>query len=179
MMNIFKSKTEPFPNCIPMENTAEDTMLPSSSIDFIFCGNSYHWFDRDKVILEFKRIIKQNDDKNVVIATLSSCGGDGAGELFEIIERFMQPVKDRLQNHSSPFREDSFFIKEFNYVVYQDLNETLNGMLSGSFSPSPQDNCFDEYCRFIKAHFNKYSQNGKLKTDFRLSCSIGNVNDLV
>lgn len=56
MLKILKDKIGHYTNCIPLANTAENTCIESNIIDFIFCGNSYHWFERSKVIPEFKRI---------------------------------------------------------------------------------------------------------------------------
>ncbi len=38
--------------------TAEETTLPDHSVDFITAGQSFHWFDRARVRVEFARILK-------------------------------------------------------------------------------------------------------------------------
>lgn len=37
---------------------AENTKLPDKSVDFITCAQAFHWFDRAKTKIEFKRILK-------------------------------------------------------------------------------------------------------------------------
>ena len=119
----------------------------------IFCGNSYHWFDRARVVPEFKRILRESKHVNVVLANL----WHGAG---------------------SSFREDKFATKEFEYTIYQDWTMYLAGMLSASSSPNPGDDNFEEFCRSQQQHFERYSKDGKLETQFKITCEIGNVNDL-
>ncbi len=41
-----------------LHGEAEKTPLASKSMDFIVAGQSFHWFDREKAGLEFKRILK-------------------------------------------------------------------------------------------------------------------------
>lgn len=38
--------------------TAEETMLPDASVDFVTVGQAFHWFEQDKAREEFKRILK-------------------------------------------------------------------------------------------------------------------------
>lgn len=38
--------------------TAENTSLPSASVDFITAGQAFHWFDRGKCRVEFARILR-------------------------------------------------------------------------------------------------------------------------
>ena len=47
-----------YPSFISVGATAETTTLASNSIDLIVAGQSFHWFDRAAVKLEFKRILQ-------------------------------------------------------------------------------------------------------------------------
>ena len=38
--------------------TAEETTLPDRSVDFVTAGQAFHWFDRDRVGREFRRILR-------------------------------------------------------------------------------------------------------------------------
>jgi len=157
MRRILQARLSGFENCIVLGSCAEDTGIPAGAVDFIFCGNSYHWFGREQVIPEFRRILKPGADANVMIATL---GGPP-------------------ENQSPPFRPGVFIAKEFVYTLHQDWAMYLNGVLSASFSPNPGDEGFEEYCQSRQRHFERHGKDGKLKTEFMLSCMTGNVNDLI
>ena len=159
MFAIAEDRLSQFENCRLLGNTAEHTGIPSASIDLIFCGNSYMWFDRAKTIPEFRRILKPGGDANVLLATLYSLPG----------EPQQQP----------PFQDGMFAAREFVYTVHQDWNTFRSGMLSVSSSPNPDDACFDDYCTAVKQRFDKHSINEKLPTQFLLTCKIGSVNDLI
>ncbi|MGH2646744.1 MAG: class I SAM-dependent methyltransferase [Ginsengibacter sp.] len=53
-------------NFITIDGTAEKTTLQENSIDIIFCGQAFHWFNRNLARIEFERILK--DDGHIVLA---------------------------------------------------------------------------------------------------------------
>jgi SAM-dependent methyltransferase len=180
MMTILKRNLSRFSNCFPVLNTAENTGISTSSIDLIFCGNSYHWFERSRVIPEFKRIIKNNNKQtDIVIASLGPCDNVYTEEYLEIEKRFARSVPKRTSNTSDPFRTGAFVTKTFDYTVYNGFIEFLNGSLSSSYAPTPEEESFDPYCQALKSLFEKYSINGKLESRFQLSCKLGHVEDLI
>ena len=159
MMRLLKNNLSRFPNCISVASTAENTDIPASSIDLIFCGNSYHWFDRDRIIPEFKRILR--DGKSRLNIAITSLGTYNAPDM------------------ASPFKHGMFKEKIFEYTVYNGFMEFLHGSLSASYAPAQGDDRFEEYCESLRQTFEKHSVNGKLETRFRLSCMMGNVGSLI
>jgi ubiquinone/menaquinone biosynthesis C-methylase UbiE len=60
------------PNFISVDGSAEHSTLKGESIDVIFCGQAFHWFDRIPAKKEFTRILKKTghiilawNDRNV------------------------------------------------------------------------------------------------------------------
>lgn len=47
-----------YPRFSSLDATAEVTTLPDQSVDFITAGQSFHWFDRERVGREFARILR-------------------------------------------------------------------------------------------------------------------------
>jgi len=205
MMDILRKKTDGFANRILLPNRAEVTGIPDDSVDMIFCGNSYHWFDRVKTILEFKRIVKRNGAaKNIMIANLGADKTESENELYEELRRYQKNSPEetaRLKSHfhegdcianlkspfregdyitkiKSPFREGAYIKKDFKFNVNEGLDEFMHGILSASYSPSPFDTCYDDYRRVIENHFYKHCRGGKHTVVFTLSCMAGNVDDL-
>ena len=177
MRGILRDRLSGCANCIVLGNCAEDTGIPTGAADLIFCGNSYYWFDRARVVPEFKRILKSGEGANVVLAWLRGSPRKRE-ELHEALGRYAKPMDSR-HNESPPFREGAFETKDFEFTLYQDLAALMNGILSASVSLTPEDDCFEEYCQIIKRHFERYSKGGKLETKFKLTCMTGNVNDLI
>jgi len=49
--------TTPGPLTI-IDATAEATTLPDASVDIVAAGRAFHWFDKDRALAEFRRILK-------------------------------------------------------------------------------------------------------------------------
>jgi len=177
MRRIAQERLSRFPNCTVLGNYAEKTGIPTETVDLIFCGNSYYWFDRTRVIPEFKRILKPGGGANVVLAWQNG-SPKKSEELHESLGRYVKPMDGR-HDESPPFREGAFETREFEFTLYQDWGMFLNGSLSFSGSPNPGDGCFEEYCHILKRHFERYGNDGKLETKFKLICMIGNVEGLL
>ena len=47
-----------FANFITVDGSAEQTNLQDNSVDFITVAQAFHWFDRCKTKIEFKRVLK-------------------------------------------------------------------------------------------------------------------------
>jgi len=177
MRRILLERTGSYGNCTVLGNYAEDTGIPTGTIDLIFCGNSYYWFDRARAIPEFKRILKPSAGVNVVLAWL---GGSPrkSDKLYEALAAYRKPMDGR-HDESPPFREGAFEMRGFSFTLHRDWDGFLSGMLSASFSPNPGEDDFEGYCEIIKQHFERYSKNQKLETKFKLTCMTGNANDLI
>jgi ubiquinone/menaquinone biosynthesis C-methylase UbiE len=48
----------PAPQLEILDATAEATALPAASIDLVAAGRAFHWFDKDRALAEFRRILK-------------------------------------------------------------------------------------------------------------------------
>ncbi|EGJ28726.1 methylase involved in ubiquinone/menaquinone biosynthesis [Moorena producens 3L] len=48
------------------DGTAQQTNLPDASIDLVACFQSFHWFDPEPTLLEFRRILKPTGQLAVV-----------------------------------------------------------------------------------------------------------------
>jgi ubiquinone/menaquinone biosynthesis C-methylase UbiE len=41
-----------------IDATAEATALPDASVDLVAAGRAFHWFDKERALAEFRRILK-------------------------------------------------------------------------------------------------------------------------
>jgi len=173
MLRIADRNLKQYPNYVSYQKTAEDTGIETDSVDCIFCGNAYHWFDRKLVAPEFKRISRSNGI--VVIATLGGGGNPYDGELWKLYTKSVVVTKP---NESLPFESGTYVEKIFLYTVCETYDEFLHGSLSSSAAPSAADAAYRSFCEDIEALFNKYSRDGKLEMNMRLHCMIGSASDL-
>ena len=177
MLNIANKRLAAYPNYISFQKTAEATGIEANSIDYIFCGNAYHWFDRKLVVPEFRRILRKGG--KIVLTTLGGGSTFYDDELSEIINNFKKPAPKRNLDMSPPFKSGMFSEKVFTYEISQTFEEFLNGMLSASYSPSALDKEYEPYCKAMKELYDKYKVNDKLVGKMQLHCTIGNAEDLI
>ncbi|WP_199042510.1 class I SAM-dependent methyltransferase [Glycomyces salinus] len=69
---------------------AEDLPLPDSSVDVVTAGQAYHWFDRDRALPQFRRVLRPGgvfapiwnvrDESVDWVGALSAIIGSSAGE---------------------------------------------------------------------------------------------------
>ena len=174
MLNIANERLGSYPDYTSFQKTAEATNIKTASIDHIFCGNSYHWFDREKVVPEFQRILRT--DGKIVLTELSGGATLYEDELSEIINNFKKPIPN--MDRSPPFISGMFSEKVFFYDIFQTFDMFLHGMLSTSFTPSVFDMEYEPFCKAIQDLFNKYKINDKLAGTMRLHCVVGKAEHL-
>ena len=176
MLCIANKNLSKYQNYYSFQRTAEDTGIETNSIDCIFCGNSYYWFERCKVVPEFKRILRKNG-----IVVTSWIGNSGFKkydyEFSEIFGKYSKPVL-RKRYESPVFLPGTYQEKTFIYTVYQTMDEFLHGVLSESDSPAYGTDTYEPFCEKIKELFEKYSNNGKLETVFKAHCMTGSAENL-
>jgi ubiquinone/menaquinone biosynthesis C-methylase UbiE len=48
----------PMPQLEIVDATAEETTLPTAKVDLVAAGRAFHWFDKDRALAEFRRILR-------------------------------------------------------------------------------------------------------------------------
>ncbi|MCL2508783.1 MAG: class I SAM-dependent methyltransferase [Oscillospiraceae bacterium] len=177
MLALADQRLQAYPDYVSFQRTAEATGVDTSSVDHVFCGNSYHWFEREKVISELRRILRPNG--LIVIATLGGGSNPFDGEQGKISEAFKRTVPRGNPDVSPPFREGAFTEKIFFYTVHETFDELLHGYLSTSFMPSPGDAEYDLFSEAVRDLFHRYQNGGTLAAAMRLHCVIGRAENLI
>ncbi len=170
MRNAGEKILRKYTNFISVAGTAEETTLKDKSIDIIFCGQAFHWFDKPESKKEFDRILKNNGHLIFVWnsrSLKSEFQVEYENALFENIEEY------RLVNHRL-INEDE--IKEFfepkilsafkidNKQVF-NLEELMGRLKSSSYCPKSGQS-FDNLMRQIESIFNKYKSNNTIDFEY-------------
>lgn len=165
---------------VSIAKPAEDTGIKSNVVDYIVCGNSYDYFDRNLAKPEFKRILKKTGK---VIVTYYGQQNEKVSEEIEELnskyglkQTYTIPQKNR--DFSDIFTKDKFIEKIFEHKFSESYEDFIAGCLSSSHAPKPNTENYNLYCDGLKKIFNNNKTNEKLELTFRLKCLIGNVDDL-
>ena len=163
----------PHASCVHIiEATAEATTLPDHSIDLIAVGRAFHWFDKDRALPEFRRILKPGGWMHLVAVDRNRDTSDP--EFHDQIQAFEALL--------STYGTDYSYVRS-GYRSYEKMNNFLDGELrqeqihrtrpldwdtfrghtiSLSVAPKAGHPNHEAFMRELRRYFDIYSRNGIL-----------------
>ncbi len=158
------------------QGTAEDTGVPDGQADAVLSAQAFHWFDPDKALREFHRILKT--DGHVVLMWNERNEIDeftkGYGDLFR---RLPETAKVEMKRGiaGNPLLASKLFkdAARTNFPFFQRVD--LNGLLGRAFSASyaPRDGAAaDELRAGLTALFEQCQENGFADLQYETSVFI-------
>ncbi len=153
-------------NFVSVNGTAESTNLKSEIADLIFCGQAFHWFDREHCKKEFFRILKYGG--NIVLAW----------NFRRSKTRFLQDYEQILVNNLENYRNshhrniDDLEIQKFfspnqmhsgsldNEQTF-DLDGLKGRLKSSSYCPN-QGKEYESIMNQIEKLFEKYEEDNRI-----------------
>ena len=159
-----------FENYTGVNATAENTGLPSASVDCITVAQAFHWFDRSAFAKECRRILKPNG-KVFHICNRRDELTDVTKEHFNINKKYCPRFKGFSGGISSIDCEqfENFFsagscklqIFENNHL-FKTAEDFAGISLSSSYALRETDEGYGEYVAALKELFNKYAEENGL-----------------
>lgn len=155
------------------DGTAENTNLPSTSVDLVVCFQSFHWFDPKLTLLEFRRILKPTGRLAVVWNDR-----DRSDEFTQSYTRLVQiasnyhPAESRLVS-VDPLLASPLFpnvrCHTFAYRQELDLDGLIGRAMSVSYIPRSGLLC-SQLVSDLKELYNRSGdENGKVYLVYRTS----------
>jgi len=165
-----------------INGTSENTTLDNNSINTIVAGQAFHWFEREKTKVEFKRMLKPNG----MVVLLWNDRRTDTTDFLKVYEDFLQMFGTDYKevNHKNTQDKkifDEFFgkegFKEKNFYNYQDVDFTgLKGrVLSSSYMPGEGHKDYDFMISTLKKIFMRYQENGKVRLDYDTKIYYGQL----
>lgn len=169
-----------FGNFVSVNATAEETTLPDKSLDLVIAGQAFHWFDRVRARVEFKRILK-NGGWVVLIWNGFRL------ETSPLVRGYQQIVLNFGTDYQEVKREieglevESFFAPaecksaHFSFKQVFDFSGLKGRLMSASYAPEPSDPAFDEMIKDLRALFDANEVNGKVDFDYETEVYYGQM----
>ena len=169
-----------YPNFISINGAAESTTLPASTVDFVIAGQAFHWFDRTKARLEFRRILRR--EGWVVLIwnerLLDSTAFLRAYEELLLISGidYEQVRHDRGdQSIVDFFAPGSFIRANFANVQELDLEAFKGRVFSASYTPEPGHLNYKTMVEGLEKIFLKHSENGIVAFEYNTNVYFGQL----
>jgi ubiquinone/menaquinone biosynthesis C-methylase UbiE len=163
----------PAPQLEIIAATAEETTLPNALVDLVAAGRAFHWFDKDRALVEFRRILKPGGWVTLVAADRDRDSKDPA----------YRPQIDAYEQMMSDYGTDYTHVVRSGYRTYEQMDGFFDGELhrtqlpgvrqldwesfSGhakSLSVTPQSGHpnFESWERESRRYFDRYARHGVL-----------------
>lgn len=171
MRSAAKTFLGDYPSFISLDGTAENTNLPNDSVDYVIAAQAFHWFDQDKTLAEFKRILRPN---GVIALIWNERQLDTSPFLIEYEKLLLKFANDYTKVRHDNVNEKSladFFQTEFRRATFQNEQvlgfEGLKGrVLSSSYMPSETSENYVPMVAELRLLFAKHAESGKIKVSY-------------
>jgi ubiquinone/menaquinone biosynthesis C-methylase UbiE len=165
-------------NFISINGTAENTLLNDNSIDYITAAQAFHWFDIEKTIQEFNRVIKPGG--NLILAWNKRINEtDFLKRYEEILMLYANDYNEVNHNNLTDDQLSNCFSKmnKAYFDNYQDFdfNGLIGRVLSSSYCPLPGTEKYSIMEKELNAAFNKYSKNNLIRFSYKTEVLWGNI----
>ena len=161
--------------------TAEATALPDHSLDFITAGQAFHWFDRERVNVEFPRILKR---QSWIVLVWNERRVDSTPFLraYEELLQMYSPeyplVDHRLVEDDvidSAFPSIHFDLKSFENRQVFDFEGLRGRLLSSSYAPEAGHPNHAPMLGALAAIFDQYQVDGRVSFDYETRVYYGQL----
>ena len=151
-----------------MDGTAESSLVPSRSMDFVLAGQAFHWFDREKSRAEFKRILQP---EGVAVLVWNDRRIDTTPFLREYEALLKQFAIDYEKiNHKNiqdkavftAFFGGEFFAASFDNFQHFDFDTLMGRLNSSSYAPPKDHPNYALLAKRAKEIFAAYQANDKV-----------------
>jgi ubiquinone/menaquinone biosynthesis C-methylase UbiE len=171
MRNAAERLLADFPKFKPIKGTAEATTLPEQWVDFITAMQAFHWFDREKTKLEFRRILKQTGH----VVLIWNSRKKAATPFLDAYEQLLQQYAT---DYSAVRHEniDEGALRTFlgaTFTHHQLANQQIfdyagleGRLLSSSYVPPADHPNYQPMLRELKRIFERFNQNGAVPFDY-------------
>ncbi|HUK28032.1 MAG TPA: class I SAM-dependent methyltransferase [Candidatus Acidoferrales bacterium] len=178
MRSIAEANLSGYRNFRSVGASAESTMLPDSSVDYVTCAQSFHWFDRIRARKEFQRILKENGWV-VLVWNSRRTSTPFLRAYNEMVRR--KPFEQRAVHHEDLTDEIlSNFLGSHRTVKVPNIQdcdeESFKGrVLSASYSPLPGDTSYEELLSSLSELFERFQVNGRVRFEYDTEVYAGQL----
>ena len=168
------------PGFTSISGTAENTSLPEHSIDLVTAAQAAHWFDREKALREFQRILKP-------AGYLALLWNDRRLEATAFDRDYEQMLVNHGTDYADVKRLDegaSTFFGRFACELrvlpnFQDFDYlALEGrLLSSSYAPQPGHPSHVPMLVELRRIFDTYQSSGKVRMEYDTKLYFGQLMD--
>ncbi|PYV51074.1 MAG: class I SAM-dependent methyltransferase [Acidobacteria bacterium] len=169
-----------YPKFTSVNGTAEATTLPNESMDFVTAAQAAHWFNRDRSMPEFQRILRPGGYLVLIWNDRKMAGSRFNEEYERLVETYGTDYTEvkrlgRVVEGSEFFRE--FECQKRTVANYQDLDySAVEGrLLSSSYAPQHDEPSCALMLADLRRIFDQCQRNGLVRMDYDTNIYFGKL----
>jgi len=166
---------------LSIDATAEATTLADHSVNFVTAGQSFHWFDRERVGAEFARILR-SPGWAVLIWNERRIDSTLFLRSYEQLLRTYSPeygqVDHKLVDQNviqAAFPAVPFKLRSFENRQYFDLEGVMGRLMSSSYAPEAGHPNHAPMMAELTALFQKYQLSGQIVFEYDTRVNYGQL----
>lgn len=157
-----------YPQFTSVDGTSDATNLPDDAVDFVIAAQAFHWFDREKTRLEFRRILRENGFVALIWNERQLDTTPFLRGYEEILKKYGTDYENVRHDHLDEKIFEDFFRQDFSKKTFLNVQtvdfEGVKGrMLSSSYMPAEESDVFEPMIAELRALFEKCAENGKIQ----------------
>jgi len=158
-----------FPKFSSIEGTAEATTLEAQSLDFVTAAQAAHWFDRDRSLAEFRRILRPG---GYLVLLWNDRRVDARGfnqDYEQLVLQFgtdYAEVKRRDAAAAHYFREIPCSKRSLPNHQWMDFESLQGRLLSSSYIPQPGEPSYEAMISDLRRLFDAHQRDGMVRMDY-------------
>jgi len=169
-----------FPQFTSIAGTAEATMLPDHSVDFVTAAQAAHWFNRQPARAEFRRILKRGGWLGLLWNERLTDANAFLREYEELLLTYATDYEDvrheRTTDAVNEFFDPAAF-QERRFSMRQEFDyDGLEGrLLSSSYAPGPGHPNHAPMLRELRRIFDGHNSAGRVAFDYKTRMYFGQL----
>jgi SAM-dependent methyltransferase len=163
-----------------VDGTAETTGLADASVELVSAGRAMHWFDLERSMAEFRRILKPDGWVAIVAFGRTEFGHEQNEALEQVLREHSEDHADTHAGYEVYRRLNRYLARDFYHrqiISSMELDwQGLHGLvMSLSASPAREHPGYPAFERALRALFERYASDGRFKLQTRYWINLGRL----
>lgn len=168
-----------YPEFHSIAGTAEDTTLPSHSVDFACAAQAAHWFDREKARREFARILRPGGWA-MLIWNERCIDTPFLRDYEQLLLSYATDYQDVRHEHTTAsidyfFSPSPFQTRTFENRQQFDYDSLQGRLLSSSYAPQSDDPRHLSMLQELRRIFDLHNQKGRVVFEYKTRLYYGQL----
>lgn len=159
---------------------AEATTLPGASVDLVFAGQAFHWFDIERTRIEFARILRPPKRVALVWNTRLLDGSPFLRDYEKLLLSFGTDYDGVRHDTRREYLLEGFFTEGFRRRALPneqllDRDGLRGRLLSSSYTPGESDPARPAMLTELDTIFGRYERRGRVRLEYETEIYLGQL----